>query len=449
MKQKQLNLNKKQLIQNIVTCLTPTEISKPYNFFIRDGLSVMFGREDGQAYQAALDILLSFDELTDKYTPKTITAGFQSLLVKFLAREDGGPSEEEIKDELNKWLLEMISVEESQFRYFMVADNLKIHQKELVIGKVKLEPLSEKNIQGLIDRIHARIDEKKYYRDKPEEGEAVKQGIEKEIFTQFTPCEYSTLMSIGLFVRDVDKESEAANSNFQDVLHLLRFLGMFAYKKSHKAEIGLKGELAQGFFAYLALADDNRWKIHQEPSGYQFQFEITSENLALFKNAGLDTYSEILSKHNNERIEIDARIINSIIWISKAISDSSEYNQFIQYCIAIETLLGGDMREGMTRILAERLAFLLTDEPNKRMEVYENAMKIFNIRGQLVHEGRPDKENEFVKYLPFVASYASQAIVLTTKLRNKYSWGKFSDLADYFQELKFTNVTSQVTEGIG
>lgn len=416
-----ININKKRLVQLISTSLQPTEVKIPrsYVWFIQDGITVHFGKDDGEAYKAAQKILLDCDELTSRYSAKTITSGFRSLLVQFLTEKEGEiPTEEEIKKELNAWLTKMVTAEEFECTYFVVIENLKLH-REVTIGQVKLEPLTEEMAQELSERISDRAKE--------------------EVISQFSPHHNgrASLASIKLSVRDIKKEFETANQRFQEILHVLRFLGGFVYTKGHRAYIDFRGELARGHSAYLVLLDDQRWSFNESVVGYLWEFEITGKNLKSFKELGLDTFSEILSKPVKEQNELERRLIHSITWISRSTLDPPDFEQFILLCIALENLLGGDQKEGLTRVLAERLAFLLEDTCEKRIEIFENALEILRIRGQVVHTGQPKEEKKLLEYLPLLYGYVSWAVIRVAELMRENNWDKFDNIANHFTTLKF------------
>jgi hypothetical protein len=345
-------------------------------------------------------------------------------------------SPEEIKKKLDTWLIETIMAKERGFTYFVVIENLKLSRK-LRIGQVELEPLTQEKYHELFDKaINIEFDKNSNYSEK--DREILKQLHMEGVFSQFNSKEHAALASTKLFVRNTAKEVDIAHKRFQEVLHLLRFLGGFVYKKSSKANayIGLRGELYWGYTTYLVFSDDARWGYNQHRVGYLFPFDLTEKNLESFREIELDTFSTIFSKPLNEQIDIEKRLISSITWVSRSTFDLSESEQFILLCIALENLLGGDIKEGITKTLVERLALLLGDDHDKRIEISNQALEIFRIRGEVVHTGQPNDGRELLEQLPLAFEYISWAIIRTARLMKELKWNKFSDFTSYLTELK-------------
>lgn len=348
-----------------------------------------------------------------------------------------GSTPEEIKKKLDTWLIETIMAKEHKFTYFVVIENLKLSRK-LKIGQVELEPLTQEKFHELRDKaLNIELDKRPRYSEKEKE-QFKQEWMTTSVFSQFNPKEHAALASTKLFVRNTAKEFDIVHKRFQEVLHLLRFLGGYVYKKNPEANvyIGLRGELYWGYTAYLAFSDDGGWGFNQHRVGYFYPFDLTEKNLEFFREKELDIFSAIFSKPLKKQTDIEKRLISSIIWVSRSTFDSSEYEQFILLCIALETLLGGNTKKGITKTLVERLALLLEDDPDKRREISNHAVEIFQTRGEVVHTGQPDNEKKLLEQLPLAFEYISGAIIKTARLTKKHKWNKFSGFTSYLAELK-------------
>ncbi len=322
---------------------------------------------------------------------------------------------------------------EHKTTYFVVIENLKLSRK-LRLGQVELEPLTQEKHHELFDKA-MNIEFDKFPHHSEKDREIHKQLYMKTVFSKFNPKEHAALASTKLFVRNTAKEADIAHKRFQEVLHLLRFLGGSIYQKAN-AYIGLRGELYWGYTACLIFSDDARWGYSAHRVGYLFPFDLTEKKIESFREIELDTFSTIFSKSLNEQTDIEKRLINCITWVSKSTFDSSESEQFILLCIALESLLGGDIKKGITKTLAERLALLLEDDHDKRIEISNHTLEILRIRGEVVHTGQPNDERELLEQLPLVLEYISQAIIKTTRLMKEFKWNKFSDFTNYLTKLK-------------
>ncbi|MCB0166545.1 MAG: hypothetical protein KDI79_20120 [Anaerolineae bacterium] len=321
--------------------------------------------------------------------------------------------------------------------YFVVIENLKLSHK-LTIGPVELEPLTQEKFQELIDKVNIGLDKKSYYFAEEKDRETFKQLQMQPVLSQFTPKAHAALASTRLFVRGAANDFVIAHKRFQDVLHLLRFCGGFVYKKGSKANayIGLRGELYWGYRAYLTFSDEAEWGFGQHRVGYLFPFDLTQKRLELFRKNELDTFSAVFSKPLNEQTDIEKRLISSITWVSRSTFELSESEQFILLCIALENLLGGDIKKSITKTLTERLALLLEDEHDKRIEIANQTLEIFRIRGEVVHTGQPNDASKLLEQLPLAFEYINRAIVKTARLMKELKWNEISDFTSYLTELK-------------
>jgi hypothetical protein len=82
------------------------------------------------------------------------------------------------------------------------------------------------------------------------------------------------------------------------------------------------------------------------------------------------------------------KIYRAITWFGRGICANTDDEKFVSYVVALETLLIG--REGEKRArLAERVAFLLSDNLQEREQLQRDTKALYDLRSAIVHGGKP------------------------------------------------------------
>ena len=444
-----MSLNKKQLVNHIKLLLKPDEGAEqedreqPNNFvlFMRDGWFFGLQGEEADHYQAALESLLRYDELAAKYSQKAIRDGFQTLVTQLASTGQFPPCEAEIKTALDSWLEEMLQAEKQEFTYYVVVENLKSTQA-VQLGQVLLEPLDESRYDKLkrwfVDYMQHRLAENEEY--KPE----VEARMEKRHLAPFCPRDNCSLASTVMVTPDTPKGAELAMERFEEALHVLRFLGCFPYSHRLRAHIGLRGEVLSDFSSWLALSEEYLFGSSISPTGYLFSFDLTGDTIREFRQRGWDTFSRILStpvKGPGKRAELENRLIHAITWVSKATADTSDSDSFLKFCISLESILCARGELPLGRTLGERVALLLGRDRTQRLQIFKTVKDvIYDIRSDIVHEGRakPNNETKLVEYWPTARHYALHVIDRVRELADQHEWTQFCELRDHIDDLVFS-----------
>ena len=102
--------------------------------------------------------------------------------------------------------------------------------------------------------------------------------------------------------------------------------------------------------------------------------------------------------------DIAKRLRRAVTWYSKAVDADTTEEQFVDLAIALESLLVGDEGRGpyattgsITQNLAERVAFLLENDFEKRCQRATETKSLYNKRGSIVHRGAQVAEDDLDK----------------------------------------------------
>lgn len=431
------NINKKELVKHIRHCINfynSSEIDKsdgwPFVMFTPNDKTYTLCGQSEKEYRAGLNLLLDYEKLTDKYSPRGIRKGFQRLIAKMMEEYAEAPDSNVIKNELNSWLTSMLTASENEITHYMVVESIRMTER-YSIGKVILEPLSQEKIEELFSRLCDRIDQNKAHSES--EKEKLKQHYCEMSFVHFEPKKYhnSALISTTLLTRDLDHGQEIARERFREAIHFLRFLGDSICDYNCGQFLGLRGEVGRGQITELTFLESYGWSMPHKNLSFPIEIGRITPN-------HIDPFNYILVKPPEERTKMEDRLINAIVWMSKAIQDPSDSSEFLSCCIALESLLCRDVKETIGKTLSERLAFLLAENKEDRLRVFKDMKQIYGIRSKIAHEGRPKKDKDLIEYLPYVTYYAKCSIFRVAHLLKKEGWIKFDQLKNYLDDFKFS-----------
>ena len=201
------NLNKKLLVQRILDCLWPPDSSEELKiessalFFMRDGWVIYFGNEEAKEFRAALEQIMHYEPLSNKYSDKAISGSFESLLVRLSTVHETHPPAEVVKHEIDTWLNNMLTAVDLSITYFALIENLLV-ENEICIGKVKIEPINEGTVTSVKNSFFAQIDKNQH--STQDEKEIIKQRLSSD-FSTLEANKFASLASISIPSRDDDK----------------------------------------------------------------------------------------------------------------------------------------------------------------------------------------------------------------------------------------------------
>ena len=175
--------------------------------------------------------------------------------------------------------------------------------------------------------------------------------------------------------------------------------------------------------------------------------EISSQNQSLI-NPQYDFFEEFfgddkkiiykwIDSDNSQLKELERRLKIAIDWIGQSLRENNLTKRFTFLCIALETLLSdkpsGVMEQGTTYRLREYSAFLATDDPAKRIEIYNKIRSLYDERSAISHSGTS-------KSLQLKHYYELLEIIypITRKIQNLIKEDIFTskDLTTYINKLK-------------
>lgn len=165
-------------------------------------------------------------------------------------------------------------------------------------------------------------------------------------------------------------------------------------------------------------------------------YDITEDYMEKFiNNYPYESINRLLINVNPNQIE--RRILRALEWFSSGFSEKNESHRYIQYCVALESLLGKqEPLSPLTVEIAERVAFLWTNDVNKRVSIKSDFRnKIFSLRGRILHSGHSikDEELEYLSKLERAVVVSIVQILKQTKtIKNDNELSLFFDHERFF-----------------
>jgi hypothetical protein len=118
---------------------------------------------------------------------------------------------------------------------------------------------------------------------------------------------------------------------------------------------------------------------------------IDEEILQWMTGLGFGLFGQVVDKPKNDRSDLERRIMRAVAWFSQAVSARERTDRFLKLVIALDSLLGGGPGEDGGTQVAERLAFLLDPDVERRKAIKKRAKGYFKLRGPLAHGSRAEE----------------------------------------------------------
>lgn len=371
-------------------------------------------------------------KIEDVFSRKYIETNVQELLGQLVAKgaEKGQePSQLDvdlIREVWNEWLtgFEMPS---DAADYYTVIGNLVV-EAPMQVGTVTLSPLTEQTQEALLGECSRIIQASP---DSEEAREQLKQSIARAF--QVEPRRVIAQATVsGLEPR---RGREIFQIRVSEVLHALRFFGYFIYPASHRTVVDLAGYVGSGDNVFLRLVAGRQGNLAVQRARDPRAYRLTGERLRHLENIGLALVGDILSKQADERSSLENSCINAITWISRGLHDDVADSRFLKLCIAMESLLVRRRDIPYSRVMAERVAFLLGRDGQGRENTARQVTKIYDVRSRIAHEGR---SSELQEQLGPAELYSTHTVLHFVRLMSQEGWTSPDDFVNWCDKLRFT-----------
>lgn len=245
--------------------------------------------------------------------------------------------------------------------------------------------------------------------------------------------------------------SQICNENAQHTILFIKDLEFCEEDKEHF----IKSEVSKFlFFLYFFLGRKDCCKnIKATFETIDYEYFVHNDNFRICgirgsiseSNflGGLVTLSKEAFEHKNKKFfdlinyhdtDLKKRLFNAIYWIGNSLVDLSFSEGLLKVSIAAESLFS-DGRENLGNLIAESVSFLISENVNERIKIFDNIKNYYGARSSLVHGD--ETSITYVKYYMFL-DYLRDSISKIFELIEKKQDLSFKELCDYIKRLKFS-----------
>lgn len=369
------------------------------------GTEIAFNAEDGNGFRGvvpddhppsveifdegcdALDDLVTevrrdqqLQHLVDR---KTIYSCIEKIVVDIVTREDQAAPDYDkaIKADLLKSLRGGIS----EWTVLVPLVNLGLSQPIRICGI------------DLLPRNHGYVENVRFVMDRIGTGDAQRLMQEQAAMLKVLgdACTDSTTWGRVTIRAHASRLSFVAISKVESVINLVRAFSHVFYPHSIACAFGLAYDRAGGAVVTFGRTRAGSLSFQWDHRSSAALFELSENRVAqLREKYAFDTLESITSKDSADRSNLEAAIYAATHWLGRSVAMVAREDAFTFCAIAIERLLICDGEEATTEKFAERLAYILSDDPDTRKQVYRDAKRLYHVRSRIVHAGYVGVETE-------------------------------------------------------
>ena len=282
------------------------------------------------------------------------------------------------------------------------------------------------------------------------------KSIQKEIFEYYRKDldKFVNKTCIRVEINDKNREN-ALNRAIEFVNQFINVLKLYRYPNDchYRRYFGIEGEMIEKGYRKIYLIEDYKnLGGRGETVGPLMKFNIDKVRLEYMKK---NKFKKILNMiENKQKSDLDKKILSAINWYGESFnSNSVRYNRnessqsendlnkihntkrFLNCIIALESLFVGKNETNIKENLAKRFAFLMSDEYHHRCNGYERIKKLYDLRCEIVHEGKTHISQKDLKNSFEVTKYAILGLL---HRKERLGFKCFSDFQKWCkkQELK-------------
>lgn len=263
------------------------------------------------------------------------------------------------------------------------------------------------------------------------ERQAVSELFASTVFPHYTSsptCAEVTLCA------EKSRVSELVGSEVDASLNLLRSYTHLLFPRDSRAFIGLKGAV-NGNTRPCVSFTSNSFQTDLQIVGMLVPYTVTPDVLQhLVQSCAFNELSGLLKKQEADRTELERVIVTAIRWLGRSVTASDVPEQVLSLAIALERLMIPDNDSGAKAdTLAQRLGFLVGEDADSRMSIYEQAKKLYRLRSDVVHDGKVQVPVAGVQALE---KYACLALIKMAQ--HLADWKTHSDFTHWAKKQTFS-----------
>ena len=369
------------------------------------------------------------DEKIGRYVGrKAIERSIETLLRKYKGTSD---ADRKTLDIDVKESLKSLRSSIATWQAFVPVDNLILEGlSELRIGNVYFHPFG--SIDKLLRELFLHSIDTTQHPD--EEKAKIKEILEANLLSIYNTAPTCAKLSIR---GEKSRIPELVDADVDASLNLLRCYTNMIFDRGARAYIGLRGTVFRAPRPCLIFASEGEEHMANVQNwGILFPYQLDSKKLQFLKtDCSFDTLSEVLSKPDISRTELESIILTTIRWLGRGVVATDLPEKVLILSVALERLLTTDSEKhtDITDRLARRLALLLSTDPASRVQVFRRAKRLYGLRSDVVHAGKLAIEDSDVIEMEVLACNA--LIKMSQRL---VDWKRHEDFTNWAERITFS-----------
>ncbi len=417
--------------------------NKYLKIWTRNGIDVFLEKDEVVIFNDIIKEIFSDLNVYQNFAISDIEKELQVIISKVL-KEQVNNREEKIENEINA-LLKSLNSKIMEWVFIFPLENLKLSMKQLKLNDIILYRLTNYRANKYLKSVRNNLLKNPSYQDNVQ---SVDQQVE-----QIKNLYVSRLINKVCAEIKVEGSLDGARQKaLRKIDVILGFIKLFSPvgTASAKSYFGLQGEIMPNNLRSILNYKSDQTDFHPrlERTGYLYPYQIDKETIKTMQQYGIRILLKIENK--NIRNDVETRLLNSILWYSKAfdipifrnpkgassrsnISEETEFfsfgDKFLKLIVSLESLLIFG-RENKRDNISKRSSYIITDSHENRVGIQNYLKNAYDMRSKIVHDGEYVVSQDELLKLMF---YVQHVIITFIRFMNKW---KIKSNEDFYQWLE-------------
>ena len=338
-----------------------------YEFIINNQLC-MLGLKGVNNFEEIIKILLNHPTIGKNFSNKTLRNEVQKL-ISIIVKSDPKGIDKLCKEYTDKFIQELENAKFSEWEVIIPIVNLTLGIPKLEIGNVMFTTSNY-------------IDFNKFRQITSSSGssEDIKSYINRDLISRF---ENKTIAIVKIYAKDSTHAQELGLEKIEQTISILRFYSRGTQRNDtlfYRMFIDVEGLAFQGqiqsiYYNTSSFEINQKYKMFYQKTGYLYEYEINEDILKEMNDLSLDIINRILMKKNDNLTEFERILLKAVDFFGKGMHLVDPRQTFLSFITSLEILLTNTY-EPQKGIIAERIALLIGETAEQRMDLFEKKEKL-------------------------------------------------------------------------
>lgn len=325
--------------------------------------------------------------------------------------------------------LEQLLIEHDTFTQentvYLPIDGIIMLIDSLQLGKIRVVNMRGKQLEDLEHQVKSRIFQ--YAPNQPQGEQEFHNWKEHAL-----PILQGKAVAVYTAVAETRKLQELAESEWRQVVDLLRYLIFIGFQKIWDVSIGLKGDVRYGLREAVILPASGPGFATTHTSKSPQPLRIDQTVVALMRAARIFDLAEQM--HPSNKTAFSDALLQGIHWVANALTQEEPSNEYLSLVSCLETFLTRDKTDlgSITNAVAGGVGWVLEERDSvKRPALFKKIKKYYQKRSTISHGGRGD---EIEKDLPELRTIVSHFITKMVERQDEFKFSGIDGLHEWIDQ---------------